>query len=98
MNMGAIGLPIALGIFSFAPVFMFCEVGEQLNIRSMQINDAICELDWDTFPHQVQRMMPIILLTAQNPVKLEGYGGIICCRGTFKKVCKILQISLHQIL
>lgn len=62
--MGAIGIPIALGIFSFAPVFMFCEVGEQLNSRSIQINDAIRQLDWDTFPHQVQQMMPIILLTA----------------------------------
>lgn len=80
------GLLIGGTLFSFAVVFMFCEFGEQLRRRFDEINNAICDLDWYTFPPHVQRMIPTILLSAQNPPELMAYGGVSSSRITFKAV------------
>lgn len=78
------GLLLGGSFYAFGLVFMFCEFGEQIKRRSDEINDAICDLDWNTFPLHVQRMMPVILLSVQNPVELTAYGGVRCARLTFK--------------
>lgn len=85
--MGVIGISILIGVYSFAPIFLFCEVGEQLRSRSDLVCDTICKLNWYSFPHKVQRMMPIIIVTAQNPQVLTADGDAVCSRDRFKKVC-----------
>lgn len=84
--MGIVGVSMAAAALSFGVVFMFCELGEELNGQTKEINDAMCELDWDSFPLNLQRMMPMILLTTQHPKELTAYGGTLCTRNTFKRV------------
>lgn len=68
------GLLVNGFIGSFGLVFVNCELGEQLKSR----------FDWNTFPLHIQRMIPMILLSVQNPVVLKAYGGVPCSRLTFK--------------
>lgn len=85
--MGAVGAAIGTAILSFGVVFMFCETGEQISNRLDEVDDAICEIDWNTFPLRAQRMIPMIILTTQHPLNLAAYGDIACARDTFKRVC-----------
>lgn len=78
------GLLIGGSIYSYGVVFIFCEFGEQIHSQFDEINDFICELDWFTFPLHIQRMMPMVFLSSQNPAKLSASGGIPCSRPTFK--------------
>lgn len=87
MDMSVIGISILVGVSSFGPIFLFCEVGEQLCSRSDLVCDAFFKLNWYSFPHQVQRMMPIIIVIAQNPSRLVADGAAACSRDKFKKVC-----------
>lgn len=84
--MGIVGVSIAAATLSFGVVFMFCELGEELNGQTKEINDAMWDSDWDSFPLNLQRMMPMILLSTQHPEELTAYGGTLCTRDTFKKV------------
>lgn len=84
--MGVLGLLMTAAMFAFGLVFAFCDFGDQLGCRSSEINDAICKLDWNTFPIRVQRMMPMIIHTTQNPAKIKAYLGVPCSRETYKKV------------
>lgn len=77
---------MAKSSFSFGLVFIYCEIGEQVTARFDEINDTFYEMDWQLFPIATQRMMPTILMVAQNPVRFNGYGNIPAVRGTFKKV------------
>lgn len=75
-------------LYSFGLSFIFCEFGERIEGQFIEINDVICELDWYTFPQNIQQMMPIILQCTQRPVELLAYGNFSCSRSTFKKVSK----------
>lgn len=85
--MGAVGATIVVAIISSGVLFIYTEAGEQISTQMDEISDTVNELDWYTFPLQAQRMMPIIILTTQHPPVLAAYGGILCTRETFKKVC-----------
>lgn len=94
---------------AFGLVFLFTEIGEQLESRSDEIDEAVNELDWNTFPLRAQRMMLIMIVTTQNPIQVTAFGGIPCTRETFKKVLfriekkfilnfQGMQESIYQIL
>lgn len=94
--MGVVAVFSVAALFSFGLVFMFCEFGEQLRTRSDEINDAICELDWDSFPLPTRRMMPIIISITQHPAELVAYGGCLCARNTFKRVSIPTKVGKYK--
>lgn len=59
-----------------------------MNSRFEEINDAFYNLNWETFPDNAKRLMPIILHITQQPVHLESFGNVPCSRETFKEVRK----------
>lgn len=59
-----------------------------MNSRFEEINDAFYNLNWEIFPDNAKRLMPIILHITQQPVHLESFGNVPCSRETFKKVRK----------
>ena len=68
-------------------IFIFCHFGERASGESSEMGDEIYQrIDWYTFPLDIQRMIPTILIGAQEPVILRGFGNVTCTRDAFKKV------------
>lgn len=50
-------------------------------------------LDWYIFPIEMQKMLPTILIEAQQLVALECFGSILCSREVFKQVSENVDIE-----
>lgn len=85
-NMFAMIKPIILIFWSLVANFLFCEFGESVTSQCNELNDALCQCEWYLFPIDLQRMFPIIMLTAQKPNILKGFGGVSLTREAFKNV------------
>lgn len=72
--------------YAFLWVFISCELGERFCNSIDEICDVIERLNWYSFSIEVQRMLPFIIIIAQQPVALEVFGSVLCQRETFKKV------------
>lgn len=66
--------------------FLFCDFGQQVTNQFSEIDDMIYFCDWYTFPEEVQRILPIVMATAEQSVFLEGFANLMCTREAFKKV------------
>lgn len=82
--------------WSFAFTLFFCEFGQRVTNEFEKLNDMIDELDWYTFPIEIQRMLPIIMIAAQEPVVIRGYGNIACVREVFGQVSAINVFFCHS--
>lgn len=65
---------------------MFCYFGENITNQFNVINHAIYGCDWYLFPHEVQRILPTIMVSTQRPLILRGFGNVVCTREAFKNV------------
>lgn len=65
---------------------MYCEAGNQISSQFGEITIGFHELDWYTFPEEIQRMLPTIFIVSQEPQQLIAYGGAPSSRNTFKRV------------
>lgn len=71
---------------AFGLVLACCELGEQFSAEFDDINVVIDRFKWYSFPIEVQRMLPYIILIAQQPVAIECFGKVLCLRSTYKSV------------
>lgn len=78
--------PLVLICWSFISMFWICNFGQSLTNQFHEVSDAICQSDWYSFSPDVKRMVMMIMMTAQQPVILRGFGNVLCTRETFKKV------------
>lgn len=67
-------------------MFVFCDLGENVSTQFGQIDNLIYCCDWYTFPKDIQRLLPIVMMAAQEPVVLQGFINLKCTRDAFKKV------------
>ena len=75
--------------WSIAQIFLFCNFGENVTNRFSGINDTIYECtSWYSFPKEVQRILPIVMVSAQQSLVIKAFGNISCTRQTFQKVNK----------
>lgn len=72
--------------WSILQIMLLCDFGERLTGRFDEIDMALCECDWYTFPIGIQKMLPMLLISTQNPVVLQGFFNVSCTRESFKKV------------
>lgn len=79
-------LLILNGGFAFTTVLIACELGHRMNCSFERILFTIEQFDWYLFPIEIQRMLPLIIAIAQQPVTLECFGSIECSRQVFKNV------------
>lgn len=78
-------------------VYLFCEIFERAGSGFEGINDVLNEIDWYLLPIDLQRMLPMILVNAQQPIQFECYASISCSRKTFKNVSNI-RLSKRSIV
>lgn len=50
------------------------------------------KLDWYLFPSAIRRMLPTLIANVQQPVEIECFGSINCCRDAFKQVSLFIVI------
>lgn len=55
-------------------------------MTSLDIDEAIYQSEWHSFPESVQRMLPIIINNAQQPVIITGFANVEYTRETFDSV------------
>lgn len=82
----AVVILVARVIYGFGLIFIYCEIGNNISVQFGAINDALYDLDWNTFPVEIGRMMPTILIVSQQPQQLTAFGGTQSSRDTFKRV------------
>lgn len=89
-----------LVIMSFAIIFAFCELGAQVTHQFNSLDDVLCQVKWYILPIEVQRMVIMLMLDAQQAVFLRGYGNIVCSRDSFKNVRSLRLNSnlLHNLV
>lgn len=79
-------LPVMNGSTGLALVFIACELGQRINNAFDEIDSTIEQFDWYLFPIEVKRILPMIIVIAQQPIALECFGSIACSREIFEKV------------
>lgn len=84
-------------LYSFGLICAYCEMCEEITSGFEDVSDAIYQLDWYTYPLDIQQMLPIVLNYAQQPVQTVAFGNIPCTRDTFKKVNHINTYSIQTI-
>lgn len=77
---------ITMGTFTFALVFIVCELGQRMCDAFDGIGSTIDQWDWYVFSVELKRMLPMIMANLQRPVEMECFGSITCGREVFKNV------------
>lgn len=68
--------PLVFTFTAFAPIFLFCELGERISCAADEIYDEM----------NVKRILPFFLKISQTKIAIEGFGNIVCTRESFKNV------------
>lgn len=76
-------------LYAFGIILVICELGHRLTVAFDQIHDEIGKYDWFLFSHEIQKMLPTMLIVSQKPVEFEIFGSLSGIRETFKKVCRL---------
>lgn len=79
-------ITIAIANNSMACLFIICEFSQRVNNSFDGINEKLDQLKWYLFPRKYKRMLPLLMSFVQQPIALECYGSIFCCRELFKGV------------
>lgn len=83
-------------VWTLALVFVPCEIGERVRSEFMTLNFTISQFDWHLFPDEIQKILPVIIINAQQPVLIEWFGSISCVREVFKKVCRFYSFTIFN--
>lgn len=73
--------------YAFGLIFVVCELSQRVTNAFEDLNDVIAEFNWYLFPSKLKKMLPTIMIVAQQPIEFECFGSISCSREAFKKVC-----------
>lgn len=76
MNSMALFLTVSKAFHGFAAVFLACELGQRVSSAFERTSLRIEQFDWHLFASESKRILPIIMVVAQEPVTLECFGSI----------------------
>lgn len=71
----------------FMPIFfLICNMGEMVTSSFLELDETVYGLVWYHLPVELQRYVPIMLMSIQRPVIMKGVFALDCSRDTFKQV------------
>lgn len=73
-------------IYAFGMMMIVCELGQGINSTFDECIDIIDQFEWYSFPIDIQRMLPLFLNFAKEPIEIKCFGTVTCDRETFKCV------------
>lgn len=71
---------------SFVTVFLTCEMGQNVSNQFNKFGDKVGTCDWYLLLRKLQQMFVIVMINAQEPVSIRGFGNVECTRDSFKRV------------
>lgn len=57
-----------------------------------KIDDEIIQLNWYSFPNEIQRILPAVMLSTQQSAVIKCFGNVLCARVQVKKVCFVFLL------
>lgn len=69
---------------SLAFIFLVCNLGHRIGKAFDQIDSTISKLQWFKFSIEINRMLPILIIGAQQPVELHVFGSASCTYENFQ--------------
>lgn len=75
-------------------LFLVCELCQRASDAFEEINDIIGAFDWYLFPDEINRLLPTIIILAQQTVMIDCFGSLGCNRDAFKRVSFIKPPSI----
>lgn len=81
--------------WSFVLSFIYYEFGEKTSNGFSEFSDGICQINWHSFPIEIQRMMPTVMNVAHQPVLIRGFGILPYLRESSKIVCPDIDGLIH---
>lgn len=77
--------PALIVSWVIAFLFFYCYSGDFVTTHFKSINDTMWRCEWYFYSKKIQRLLPFMIMMAQNPVYLRGFGNIRCTLETFKR-------------
>lgn len=77
-------------------VLIPCEFGQQAGDAFGEVDDVLSQLDFYLLPIEIQRMLPKIIMYAQEPLVLQFFGSLCCTRDQFKKVNALALVKYNS--
>lgn len=87
-----------LMVWSVVFVSLFCELGEMISKQYDEVDQQLFECNWYKFPVEIQRMLIIFTANTQQPVRILGYGNVLCTRDTLKKVNFCYEFMMTELM
>ena len=79
-------LALFCGVWAIGLVFIACELSQRFSNAFSGLENSLIHIDWHLYPMEVQRLMPIIMMFAQQEMEFECFGSLSCSRAAFKAV------------
>lgn len=71
---------------SFVHFFSLCNYGERVITAFNKLGYTIYQSNWYLQPIEIQRILPIIMISAKRTPIIQGFANVACTHETFKKV------------
>lgn len=87
-------------IYAFGCLLIISELCQRLTNGFGEVNEMINEIDWISFPTEIQGLLPMFIAISQLAIDFKVFGSITNSRETFKQVrfvqfiCSLKQSSL----
>lgn len=87
-------VPFVVLFWSFALVFAACEIAGRMSDEFDDFDAKLGQLQFYLFPHEIKKLLPFIMINAQQEVGFECFGSTMCNRETFQKVRMKIVLSI----
>lgn len=54
-----------------------------------EMNNTMVQLHWLSYPIEIQRLLPFVIMYTQQPIEFKIFGSFTSCRESFKNVSSI---------
>lgn len=71
---------------AYGQIFVICMSGQHQTDHFERLNESIFMSEWYQFPVKSQQLLHAMLVAAQRPVYIRGFGSGACTRESFKEV------------
>lgn len=82
-----LAIALAYALYSFGFLCIVCEIGQNGCDAVNAFDISIGQIDWYSYPIEMQEMLPTIINMAQKPVEFKWFGSMAVDRETVKKIC-----------
>lgn len=61
-------------------------MGQMVTSQFDAFDEELGQCNWDLFPMKLQRIHLVVMVNAQQPTTVNGFGNLICTRESMKRV------------